>query len=338
MAPVPTVPPGAAIVISRPDRVGDAIISSSCFDAVRRRFPENPLWFLARPVMRPLYDGHPALAGFLARTEAVEALSDRMREIGAAVIAQLQPDELCAAAAVSAGVSVRIGYEAKRGPDTLTRPDNRWEGLQHERDYNFDLLALLGIASDPAASPSVFLPPSARASVAAKLELEEPFAIINPGAHSETVRWPRERFVDLACRLQTGFGWRIVVIGTDATDPAVRAVVAGTPGAVNLAGQTDLAELGWLSQLARVHVSRDTGTAHLAAAVGCPAVTIFGRLEGPYGPTRWRPLGAPERTRLVETPVRARHWFETTRQFWRRGFREVSVDAVLAGVRAVAAR
>src|SRR5450432_2584733 len=106
---VPLTRPGA-IVLCRPDRVGDAIIASACFPAVREKFPDRPLYYLARPVMAPLYEGHPHLAGFLPRPESAPELVQKLREIGAAIFVHLHTDPLCYRAAWSAGVPVRIGY------------------------------------------------------------------------------------------------------------------------------------------------------------------------------------------------------------------------------------
>ena len=88
-------------------------------------------------------------------------------------------------------------------------------------------------------------------------------------------------------------------------------------GFVDLAGKTNLAELGWLLRHARLLISRNTGTAHLASAVGCPLVELFGRLEGIYGPTRWRALGGKTRRVTAAADLRQRHG-EAKQAFWQR--------------------
>ena len=145
-----------AIVLSRPDRVGDAIIASACFPALREKFPGRPLYYLARPVMAPLYEAHPLLAGFLPRPESAPELVQKLREVRATIIVHLHPDPLCYRAAWTAGVEHRVGYGHWLGW-TLTQslPDDRSAGLQHERDYNFGVLALLGIENQGDDRPSV---------------------------------------------------------------------------------------------------------------------------------------------------------------------------------------
>lgn len=333
------IPTDGAIVLSRPDRVGDAIIASACFRAIQKRFPDRPLYYLARPVMAPLFDGHPQLAGFLSRPESAPELVQWLQEIRASIFVHLHPDPLCYRAASAAGVEMRIGYGHWLGWTlTHSKADDRSAGLQHESDYNFDLLNALGVENPGDARPSVHLPAEARASLqhvlnGVGLTPGETYAVINPTAHSATLRWPPERFAKLAQRLHEAFGWHIVLTSGGDSDPSVekmREALGNAPYATDLSGRTNLAETGWLLRNARLLIGRDTGTSHLAAAVDCPTVTIFGRLETTYGPTRWRALTAPGRGRIVETPVVERQRFEGSPAFWARGFDAITVDQVFA--------
>jgi ADP-heptose:LPS heptosyltransferase len=302
--------PPRSLIIARPDRLGDVIISSSCLRAVRQKFPDARLYFLAREFARPLFQHHPELDGFLTAPVPVEA------------IVHLHPEPRLYRAARA--IPVRIGYRCRLATRYLTHalPDRRALGTKHEAACNFDLLARLGIQPPAELRPNIRLPDSARDSLARKLPWPldcTDFAVLNPSAYSRRVRWPAERFVALARKLPMP----VVVIGADAAD------TVSVPGAVNLAGQTDVAELGWLLRYARVLVTRDTGPSHLAAAVDCPVVVIFGRTAPRYGPTRWRPLG--ERVVVVEKSL-PRRPLESQHRYWRRCFAAISVEEVFAAV------
>lgn len=326
------------IILSRPDRVGDAIITSAVFAAVKAAHPEAPLYYAAREVMRPLFGQHPLLAGFVASDQAEERLRELLQRIRAEVVVHLQPDETLERAAAWAEIPHRLGYwpEKATGPARLT--DGLWDlrklSGMHEHYACFELLSFppLSVAPRKMNVPSVAPFPEARERVA-ELGLRRPYAAINPGAHSDTLRWPAERFAELAGRLESELGLGVVVIGAQAEDPSVRTVLERNPNARCLAGQTDLAELAWVLRDAAVHVSRDTGTAHLASAMGCSVVTLFGRTEPEYGPERWRPLG-PGPVHLVETDIGSKRWFglEPTRAYWRRGFERIGVESVFAAV------
>jgi ADP-heptose:LPS heptosyltransferase len=123
---------------------------------------------------------------------------------------------------------------------------------------------------------------------------------------------------------------RVIMVGEPAGDASIKALASllsdVNGGGVNLAGALDLGELGWLLRDAALLVSRNTGTTHLAAAVGCPVVELFGRLEGAYGPVRWRSLG--ENVRAVNAAAGRRHLLESKRAFWQRSHAAIPPAAV----------
>jgi ADP-heptose:LPS heptosyltransferase len=318
--PLPDAP---RLLVVRPDRVGDVIISTSCIGPIRDAFPRGQLHFFAAEPMRPLLDGHPKLAGFVSNPA-------KMSELHLDAVVHLHPDEACYRAAARTCAPIRIGYAVRSLNRFLTHPlaDERSAGVKHEAAYNFDLLRLLGVAQPPQLSANVHLPESNRATLQAKLPWaldSTRFAVLNPSAHSKVARWPAEYFSRLADLLRNDRGLQVVVIGADGGDSLPP--LGGEY--VNLAGKTDLGELGWLLKHARVLVSRDTGPSHLAAAVGCPVVVIFGRTAPLYGPTRWRPL--TEKAVIVARSL-ARRPLERRDAYWRRCFAAISVDEVYEAV------
>ncbi len=349
------------MLLCRPDRIGDVILTTACLEPIRRQRPGEKIVFLAREVMRPLLENHPLLDGFLAlppadldKTKsraALDALTGQIRAHAPDAVVHFHPDALCQRAAKAAGVPRRIGYKTGFLPDfTLTDrlPDRRALGTRHEAACNFDLLAPLGItppAPPDTLRPQVHLPASWLTSMRIRLAAagfdrfddgDEPYAVLNPTAFAEDLRWPPDAWVWLAVELlKPGRFARVILVGPNVNDPSARTIRhllgPGLPGLVDLSGATNLAELGWLLRHASLLVSRNTGTTHLAAAVGCPVVELFGRLEPPYGPTRWRSLG--ERVTVLTTPATRRRAGENKRDFWRRGYasilRETVLDAAL---------
>jgi heptosyltransferase-3 len=103
------------------------------------------------------------------------------------------------------------------------------------------------------------------------------FAVIHPFSGSPRKNWSLERYRELAQRLEMPVLWS-----------------AGPEEQLDQAVRIDnLHELAsWLST-ARLYIGNDSGITHLAAAVGVPAVAIF----GPTDPAVWAPRG--ERVRVV---------------------------------------
>lgn len=313
----------ARILLVRPDRVGDVILSTSCIRSIHEAFPRGELYFFAAERMRPLLDGQPELDGFVSDPAAIPDLQ-------LDTVVHLHPDAACYRAAWRARVPIRIGYRARGLNRCLTHAvaDARKEGLRHEAMCNFDLLRLIGVEPPSQLRPNVHLPESSRISLQTKLPWpldSTRFAVLNPSAHSKIARWPAQHFAQLAGWLQDVLGLHVVIIGEDATDS-----LTGLGGErMDLAGQTDLGELGWLLKYARVLVTRDTGPSHLAAAVDCPVVVLFGRTDPIHGPTRWRPL--TDKAIIVAKSL-PKKTFEGQEAHWRRCFAAISVGEVQQAV------
>ncbi len=328
------------LVLCRPDRVGDVILATACLEPIRRRFPDARLLFLAREVMRPLLEGHPQLDGFLALSASgggPRPLARALANWRPDALIHLHPDPTAERAGQLAGVPRRLGYR-HRGPWanarlTETFPDRRATGEQHEARANFDLLAPLGVpppATDEELRPSVA--PVGRWERAPTAR----YLVLNPTAHALDLRWPAARFIQLAREVAAEHpGLPVVLVAERADDPsvvAIRAALGTAPWLVDVAGRTNLGELAALLAGAAALVSRNTGTAHLAAAVGCPLVEIFGRAEPAYGPGRWRALGEPGRTRVVAARPSPRRFLEGKRAWWRRLHASVPVAEVIAAL------
>ena len=330
------------LLVVRPDRVGDVLISSSCLPALRARFPETDIVFAARPAMEPLFANHP-LVRFLALPDPALPFFQRLailrRKLAAErfdCVVSLHPYTALYATALLEGIPWRIGYPKPWVSWTLTDcvPNRRPEHLLHEAVYNFDPLSLLDVPLPEKLFPSIDLPQAARESLRRKLRddgLARPYLCLHLGAFSPVARWPVSHFVSLARRLRD-LGFQIVLIGHDAEDAShveFRALAGNHLPCLDLAGRLDLGELGWLLRDAACLVTRDTGPSHLAAAVGSPVVVLFGRVDAPYGPRRWAPLG--ERVHVLASDAK-REKGEAREEFWQRAFASIPVEAVEAAV------
>lgn len=102
---------------------------------------------------------------------------------------------------------------------------------------------------------------------------------VQTGAGEARKAYPAESWAKVADLLAEE-GFRVVLIGGLADpEPACRAE--------SLVGRCTLAEaVDWVARSA-VHLAADTGTGHVAAAYGVPAVSVF----GPTDPARFRPYG-----------------------------------------------
>ncbi len=124
--------------------------------------------------------------------------------------------------------------------------------------------------------------------------LHAAFALFVPGAspHRPEKRWPAERYGALA-QLVAARGIQPVIVGTQTEAALAAEMRAVCPAAVDLTGRTRIADVAALAARAQFAVGNDTGPMHLAAAMGAPAIVLFG---GASDPDKVAPRG---QTRVV---------------------------------------
>lgn len=130
---------------------------------------------------------------------------------------------------------------------------------------------------------------------------DAPFAVINPGGNNPAKRWPADRFAELARWLRDERGLRVLVNGSP-TEADLTGPIASASGAADLPslGGT-LGGLKALIRRATALITNDTGPRHFAAALGTPAVTMFGPTDHRWTTIPTRPEG-PEAI-LVADPT-----------------------------------
>jgi ADP-heptose:LPS heptosyltransferase len=140
----------------------------------------------------------------------------------------------------------------------------------HTWERQRDQLAMAGITQVPVAETDWLL------AAAHPPEVPRPYALLVPGAspHRIAKRWPTVLYARLAAQLAKE-GVTPVVIGTGPESALASAIQQECPDAIDLTGQTDLPSLAALAARARFAIGNDTGPMHLAAAMGCPCVTLF---------------------------------------------------------------
>jgi len=115
-----------------------------------------------------------------------------------------------------------------------------------------------------------------------------PVVAINPMARWKTKLWDSESFAALANRITDELSCKVIFTGSN-TDRNVIEDISGKMERrpINLAGQTSLKQLAYLFTRCAALVTTDTGPMHIAAAMGCRVVSLF----GPTAPWRTGPYG-----------------------------------------------
>lgn len=103
--------------------------------------------------------------------------------------------------------------------------------------------------------------------------------------------WPRADYEAVMGRLLAA-GRRVAVISQRPVEVPDRA------GLMNLSGRLDYRQLAALFSRAALFITHDSGPLHIAAAMGCPTVSIF----GPETPAGYAPLGPKHRALYLGLP------------------------------------
>jgi heptosyltransferase-2 len=306
------------VVVRGVNWVGDAVMSVPALRELRRLFPRARLTLATRPWAEGIFADADFIDDLLindtssGKTSAVfrEARAWRAQRFDLAV---LFPNSFAPAlVAALARVPLRVGYATQGRAPLLTHRVGvpEWRGGRHEVFYYLNLVAelerkLYGTATVAAREPDATLCMTDARLREARLLLGEngarpgrPLVALCPGStNSRAKRWPAERFAAVADKLMESTGAEVVLVGA-AEELEISEEVARHMRArpVVLTGKTDLAQTAALLKASDLLVTNDTGPAHIAAAVGCPVVVIF----GPTNPFTTRPFS--ESAEVVRRP------------------------------------
>ncbi len=295
------------LVIRAPNWLGDAVMALPAMGAVRAAFPEAHLAVAAVRSIAPIFEQETS-----ASQDSLLTLPDGAAEVAAlaaggfdAVV--LLPNSFRSAwSARRAGIPERWGYASGVRRSLLTRAVSRPRGRVHQSIYYLELIKGLGLAmSDP--WPRIGVRPATLARADALLAAHDvaPGASLvgfAPGAaYGHAKRWPPRLVAETIVRLAREAGAVCVMLGAAGDRDSGREIESALPPdvrVVNLIGRTDLGQLAGVITRCAAFVSNDSGSMHLAAALGVHVVAIF----GPTDERVTSPLGGPARGGGLATP------------------------------------
>ncbi len=154
----------------------------------------------------------------------------------------------------------------------------------------FVALAEPSIALDNIPVPALSVMPDNIAIALKKFQLntEQPVLALCPGAeYGPAKQWPARHYATLAER-KIAEGWQVWIFGSQ-KDQAMGTEISRllNDQAINLCGQTQLAQAIDLMSLSQAVISNDSGLMHLGAALGVPVVGVYGSSDPNFTP----PLG-----------------------------------------------
>lgn len=326
--------------------IGDFVRCHSVLQLIKTRWPERPVDILSSTLCAPLLDYMPGvrkgIVCDLPRRRLAygehRRLAERLRgeNYGSALI--MTRKWKAALAPFLAGIPERVGFLGELRFGLLN--DVRYGEKKLAR--MIDRCAVLALPKEATAPPDwplpqLVVPEKEVSSWRARRGLDDGARAIvafAPGAVGPSKRWPSEYYAEAARKLGSE-GIAVWVIGGPGETP-LAAEIAAAAGALarDLTGD-DLRNAILALAAADAAVSNDSGLLHVAAALGTPAVGIF----GPTSPWHWAPLNPISAVIETKTDVPCRPCHKPTCRYGHhRCMREIPAEQVLEATRRALAR
>jgi len=321
--------------------IGDFVRCHTVVKLIQQRFPSRPIDVLATAMVAPLVDYMPGvrrgIVADLARKRLVlgqhRALAARLREerYGQALV--MPRTWKSALAPYLAGIPVRTGFVGEARFGLIN--DRRWGERRLPRmTERCAVLALPRGEPWPGQwpQPELEVPSAELAAWRQRLGLAtERRAVVAfaPGAVGPSKRWPSGHYAELARRL-TAEGSTVWVIGGPAEKELAAEIGAADQTRIRDLTGPDLRNAILALAAADVAVSNDSGLLHVAAALGTPAIGIF----GPTSPWHWAPLNPIAAVIETRNELACRPCHQPVcRLGHHRCMRDISVDRVAIATR-----
>jgi len=309
-----------SILVVRADRIGDVVLSTPVFEAIRNHYPKARVTVLVREAVAPLLRGLSSIdevlvyepegrhAGFRGFFELMREF--RVRRFKLAIC--LQSQARIAAALFGVGVSYRVGPLSKLHSFLFYNRgvrQRRSEVEMHEADYNLQLLRRVGIRSGTRNFPTrVHLDPvksQEGQSFLSSLKNQGRVVAVHPGMGGSALNWPEESYIELIrALLEANRG--VVVTGGGLEAGLLERLKSRLPVHPRLlfwGGKESgpVSSLAGLFSQVDVVVAPSTGPLHVAVALGKPVVTFYPPVRV-QSAIRWGPYLADERRASVLVP------------------------------------
>ncbi|MFQ5444916.1 MAG: glycosyltransferase family 9 protein, partial [Nitrospinales bacterium] len=303
-----SIDPPRKILLIKLGAVGDLVIASAFFDALKKHFSDSEIVLLVGKTAAPVVTSHPVFNRILLTDDKIIYHGNpisRLREV-IRVIRKLRKERFDLVfvmhrawqfnlLALMSGIHRRVGFTRGREgfglTDRVVSPPD-----QNQREAYLDLLRILGV---PAVYEKTFyylseeeekfLPVFLQEN---GIEEDERVLAIGPGGgknaklYMPNKRWPEQNFMTLIQKILREKPFRILLVGGPNDLDTVSRIRERFPECLD-ATHLSFGEMASVFRRCTLFIGNDSGPLHIAAAMGIPTLSFF----GPTLPAEWAPPG-----------------------------------------------
>src|SRR6266849_3681498 len=289
--------PEPRFLVVRLGSLGDIVHTFPAVAALRESFPSAEIVWLTHPRWKKLVESSElATEIWEIETRSYKSLREiigRIRKRYFTIAIDYQGLWKSAALAFFGGVSQRVGFSSQTIREfgvPILYTDRVRITKTHIADQNGELSLRAGARSGIA--PVALAVPSIQEVFVVQLLRGfgiEKYIVLSPAGGWRSKCWPPDRYGTLCGKIRDTLGMRCVLNYGPGEEDLIPAVKVASGKADPIAYNGSLGQLMALLRNALCIVGGDTGPLHLAAALGTPAVAIF----GPTDPARNGPYRSP---------------------------------------------
>jgi ADP-heptose:LPS heptosyltransferase len=271
-----------SILVIRPDRLGDVVLSTPVYESIKKSCPQARLDVVVSRACAEIVRDNPHIDTILEYDKRKPwELAGRLLR-GSYDLAIVLNRQFTATAAVMALLSrarYRLGYRNRQAVWAFNLLAPGKDGIQHEVRNNLDLLRHLGLRHIHE-QPAIYFSLEETGKIDRLLkELrrwpQKPLVLVKPGTRVPAWGWSLDKFRQVCDHLAGSGEAEVFVIVGPGEKTQMRALFAGSPDGVTLLPRLTTKELARLIQRSRLLFCNHTGIMHLATAVGTPLAVIF---------------------------------------------------------------
>ncbi len=279
------------ILVIKLSSIGDVILISASLKALRKKYPEAKIYCLVGRASRHILKNCPYLDGLIVYDPTHDGkdifslwkFARRFRKRYFDKVIDFQNNRRSHLLSFYAMAKESFGFDNGKWSFLLSRPLKKYKNNIPAVAHQFQLLKMLGIKNNAQTLLQVW-PTKSDEDYVKQLFDEEWLSNaknivginISASAKWESKNWPLEHMAKL-CDMLSSKNIRVVITGMEKDKYLVHRLFRLTKAKpTDFVGKTNIMQLAVVIKRCKAFITPDSAPLHLAAAVGTPAIALFG--------------------------------------------------------------